>query len=140
MIPSIPTQLQGVFVAGVTSVLCVPLVVALTVQQGALRQKATFNADVTARNVENLVRASEDTEQDLAIGLQRSKNCLIIDPKTPIGDDGARVRYKGTKVFLPIGTPVCDPHGFTAVQGVSSLDDIRPIDSNTLNQALSARK
>lgn len=140
MIPSIPTQLQGVFVAGVTSILCIPLVVALAVQQDGLRQKAVFNAEATARNTENLVRASAETEQDLAIGLQRAKNCLIIDPKTPIGDDGARVRFKGTRVFLPIGTAVCDQNGFTAVQGVSTLDDIRPIDSKTLNQALSARK
>jgi hypothetical protein len=140
MLPGLPTQLQGVFVAGVTSLFCMPLIGTLIGQQNELRQKAVFNAEVTARNTENLVRASSETEQDLQIGLQRAKNCLVIDPKTPIGDDGAKVRYRGTKIFLPIGTAVCDSHGFTAVQGAVSLEDIRPIDSTTLSQALGARK
>jgi hypothetical protein len=139
MIPGLPTQLQGVFVAGVTAVLCVPLTVALAGQQDALRQKAIARSAADFQNAETLAQLSIEAEQNANIGLERAKNCQIITPKTPLGANSGPVRYTGTKTLIPIGTPVCDTHGFTGIQGTNQVQDIRPIDSATLKQALGAR-
>jgi hypothetical protein len=140
MIPGLPTQLQGAFVAGVTAVLCVPLTVALAGQQDALRQKAIARSTAESQNAETLAQLSIEADQNLRIGLERAKNCQVLDTKTPIGANTGPVRYRGTKTLIPIGTPVCDLNGFTGVQGTDQVQDIRPIDSITLKQALGARK
>jgi hypothetical protein len=140
MIPLLPTRFQGLFVAGVLFWLCVPLAVALTGQQDALRQKAIARTAAESQRVETLAQLSIEAEQNTNIGLERAKNCQIITPKTPLGANSGPVRYAGTKTPIPIGTPVCDTHGFTGVQGVDRVQDIRPIDSVSLKLALGARK
>jgi hypothetical protein len=139
MIPGLPTSLQGPFCVGVCAVLTVPLAVALMVSQDGLRQKAIARSTAESQNAETLAQLSIEADQNLRIGLERAKNCQVLDTKTPIGANTGPVRYRGTKTLIPIGTPVCDLNGFTGIQGANQVQDIRPIDSATLQTALQAR-
>lgn len=139
MIPGLPTSLQGPFCAGVCAVLTAPLAVALMVSQQNLKEVATAKAQQQAQNLADIDQISQEIDQNTRIGLERAKNCTLIDPAVPIGQNVGRVKFKGKNIFLPAGTNICDRNGFTAVQGTDRLKDVRPIDAQTLQNALQAR-
>jgi hypothetical protein len=84
VIPGVPTNYQGPFVAGCTVFLCLPLVVAITTQQSALRDKAIARSQAETAVTENILQLSLKAEEDMKISLERAKNCQIITPKTPL--------------------------------------------------------
>lgn len=143
MIPSLPTSLQGPFCVAVCAALTMPLAVALVGTQQQLKQQATAKAQQQQQNLADIDRITEEIDQNTRRGLERAKDCTLIDPATPIGQNTGRVKFKGKNIFLPTGTNICDlssqTTGYTAVQGTDRLEDVRPIDAQTLKTALQAR-
>jgi hypothetical protein len=139
MIPGLPTSLQGPFCVGVCAVLSAPLCIALLGTQQQLKQQATAKAQQQAANTAAVEAIAQESDQNTRIGLERAKDCSVVDPATPIGQNTGRVKFKGKNIFLPTDTNICDRNGFTAVQGPDRLEDVRPIDASTLKTALQAR-
>jgi hypothetical protein len=107
--------------------------------QQQLKQQATAKAQQQAKNIASIDAITQQIDQNTRTGLERAKDCTLIDPQTPIGQNTGRVKFKGKNIFLPTNTNICDRNGFTAVQGPESLEDVRPIDANVLKTALEAR-
>jgi hypothetical protein len=139
MIPGLPTSLQGPFCVAVCAVLTIPLTVALIGTQQQLKEVATAKAQQQQQNLAEIDRITQEIDQNTRIGLERAKDCALIDPATPIGQNTERVKFKGKNIFLPTKTNICDRNGYTAVQGPDRLEDVRPIDAQTLKTALQAR-
>ena len=104
--------------------------VALSIAKDGQSQKAS---------TDRLASQEAVTAQDTKVGLIRAKTCQIITPKTPISTDSAPVVYDGTDRRIPIGSPICDRNGYTALQGDTGVLDIRPINPITLSNALKGR-
>jgi hypothetical protein len=96
-------------------------------------------AEAEKAQQETIQAQTQASLEDTRIGLLRAKTCQIIVPKTPLTSDSKPVTYLGTNRKLPIGSAICDRNGYTAIQGDTSVLDIRPINSTQLNNALKGR-
>jgi hypothetical protein len=139
MIAGLNTAKQGPFCLFISLILWVPVATALITQQQRSRVAAESKMEIKKQNQEDLDNLSQQIDQDTLVGLERAKNCTVLDTATPLGQSTSRAKYKGTIVYLPTGTNLCDRNGFTAVQGQTSVIDIRPISKKTLETALKGK-
>jgi hypothetical protein len=84
--------------------------------------------------VEQIQNAST---QDIAISLERAKTCQVITPDTPLQVGSPPVVYRDLPTAkVPTGSALCDPRGYTAIQGDTGVLDIRRIPPHLLKKSL----
>lgn len=125
-------------------VVCVSLIPALhdfMSHQSAQKAKQTAINQQSEANQEAIREIESETQQGIAISLERAKTCIMISPSTPI-TEGSIVTYGKTNRKLPGGATVCDLNaGKTAdIASGGRAIDIRNIAPEKLKQALSTRQ
>jgi hypothetical protein len=98
-----------------------------------------------ASDTQALIGAIADkAANDEQFSILRAQTCAVIQKATPIREGAPGAKYSDGKGLVPIGTALCDPRGFTAMQGMKpdgslAVVDVRRIAPEKLKTELAKR-
>jgi hypothetical protein len=136
----IPIRFYPLVFYGALAIAFIPASGLLLGNTQAAAEKTQAAADTQA-----LIGAIADkAATDEQFSILRAQTCAVIQKATPIREGMSGAVYPDGKGPVPIGTALCDPRGFTAMQGMKpdgslAVVDVRRIAPEKLKTELAKR-